>query len=74
MASVEPHGDDEAGDGGCEGCAVMDLRHQILLMAVDAFKISNSGNPQREIISLAKAFEAYILGEEADDAISSGTH
>ena len=73
MASVDPHGD-EVSDEGCEICSFMELRHRMLQLAVDCYKISNSGNPQREIVGLAKAFEAYLVGEEADDAISSGTH
>ena len=70
MASVEPHGDDEVGDEVCEGCAFMSLRHQMLQLAVEA----NKANPGKDIVALAKAFEAYILSEDIDDVKPSGTH
>lgn len=65
MASTEPHGDDEA--EVCDGCAFLGLRQQVLYMAIEVFKVSNSGNPQTEIMKLAKSFEAYLLGDDEDD-------
>ena len=73
MASTELHGDDEAADEVCEGCAVMDLRHQMLSLAVEASKSSGTYNPSL-IVAMAKAFEAYILDEDNEQPQSSGTH
>ena len=74
MASVEPHGDDETDGEVCEGCVSMDLRHQMLQLAIDAYRSSPGHHPGPDVIAIAKVFEAYLVGEEADDAVSSGTH
>ena len=73
MASVEPHGDDEVGDEICEACAFVSMRHQMLQMAIDAYRSSPGQSPGHDVVAIAKAFEAYILDEEGD-VISSGTH
>lgn len=74
MASVEPHGDDETGDEICEACAFVNMRHQMLQLAIDAYRSSPGQSPGPDVIAIAKAFEAYILDEDNEQPKSSGTH